>query len=78
MFFIAQFYGIEALVQSAPDNGAYAAAGLLGGGTDNTNHQPWIQGKAVGIYGTLVWVFGVLAAGASLSAWRLPVWEKVL
>lgn len=56
--FIAQFYGLLGLVQSAIPNGNYAADGPLPSAAG-----PWIQGKSSVIYGSLSWFGGVLAAG---------------
>lgn len=56
--FIAQFYGVLGLIQSAVPNGNYAADGALPSAAG-----PWVQGKASVIYGSLSWFGGLLAAG---------------
>jgi hypothetical protein len=56
--FIAQFYGVLGLIQSAVPNGNYAADGSLPSAAG-----PWVQGKASVIYGSLSWLGGALAAG---------------
>ncbi len=78
MYILASFYGILGLVQSAPDNGAYAVNGWTGssitdqGVTGNTNHQPWVQGKAVTVYGTLAWLSAFAGVGSAAGVWSLP------
>ncbi len=56
--FIAQFYGVLGLVQSATPNGNFAADGPIPSAAG-----PWVQGKASVIYGSLSWFGGALAAG---------------
>jgi hypothetical protein len=76
---ISQFYGIIGLIQSQPTNGAFAVspgAVVEPSSTLNTNHGPWIQGRALKYWVTLSWIFAAFAAGAAGAVWRLPRWEK--
>jgi hypothetical protein len=78
---ISQFYGILAFIQSQPDNGAFAASAgnvVQPGSTENNNHGPWIQGRALKYWVTLSWIFAAFAAGAAGAVWRLPRWQKGL
>jgi hypothetical protein len=56
--FIAQFYGVLGLVQSALPNGNFAADGRRPSAAG-----PWVQGKASVIYGSVGWFGAVCAAG---------------
>ena len=58
-------------IDLVPLTAAYADVGYLGG-TGSTNHQPWVQGKALSIYGTIAWITSLMGAGAAASAWSLP------
>ena len=60
--FIAQFYGVLGLIQSALPNGNFAADGPLPSAAG-----PWVQGKASVVYGSLSWFGGFLAAGVVTS-----------
>jgi hypothetical protein len=76
---LSQFYGILGFIQSQPDNGLFASArGNVIDPTQDDNHGPWIEGRALKIWVTCAWVFAAFAAGAAGAAWRLPRWEKSL
>lgn len=72
----AQFYGVLAFVQSAPDNGAFASYGpfdtQIRVGNDTYLHAPWVQGKAISVYASVAWVFAGLAAITASIVWRMP------
>lgn len=67
MLFIAQFYGVEGLVQSALPNGDYTIDQAI-----SASSGPWIQGKASVIYASIGWFAAVLAATGCLLAWGVP------
>jgi hypothetical protein len=70
--FVSQFYAILGLVQSQPDNGAWAVQSLgsvVDSQTGDLVHAPWIQGKALTIYVSLGWFFSFLSVGAISSTW---------
>jgi hypothetical protein len=70
--FLAQFYGILGLVQSQPDNGAWASLSLgevPDSQTGDLHHAPWVQGSALTVYISLGWFFSALAAGAIGGTW---------
>ena len=76
LYALAQFYGVLAFVQSAPDNAAFA---FYGGGNpalpppgNAQPHAPWIQGKALSVYGSVAWFAAVLTALCAAWVWRLP------
>jgi hypothetical protein len=74
---LSQFYGILAFIQSQPNNGAFAASrGNVIDPTQQNNHGPWVEGRALKYWVTCAWVFSALAAGAAGAMWRLPKWEK--
>lgn len=72
LYVLAQFYGVLAFVQSAPDNGAFAAYGAMGPNGQGSDHSPWIQGKALSIYGSVAWFGALLTALCASWVWRLP------
>jgi hypothetical protein len=70
--FLSQCYGVLGLVQSQPDNGAWASASLgtvQDSQTGDLHHAPWIQGNALTIYLSLGWFFSIIAAGAIAGSW---------
>jgi len=70
--FLSQFYGILGLVQSQPDNGAWASMSLgevQDGQTGDLHHAPWVQGNALSIYVSLAWFFSALTAGTLGVTW---------
>lgn len=67
LLFIAQFYGILGLVQSAWPNGEYITNDAV-----TAQSGPWIQGKASVVYASVGWFGGVLGAVGSLWAWGVP------
>jgi hypothetical protein len=73
---ISQFYAVEGLVQSAPNNADFASAS---GNRDNPNtkgnHGPWYQGKALSVYMTCSWGFALAAGVVASRVWRLPNWD---
>ncbi|OQO06175.1 hypothetical protein B0A48_08763 [Cryoendolithus antarcticus] len=76
LYIFAQFYGVLAFVQSAPDNGAFASFGNNNNGDTvvglNREHSPWVQGKALSVYASAAWLSAGLAAMAAGFVWRLP------
>jgi len=73
--FLSQFYAILGLVQSQPDNGAWASVPLgsvVDSQTGDLHHAPWMQGKALTVYVSLGWLFSALAAGAIGGTWLGP------
>jgi hypothetical protein len=67
LLFIAQFYGVLGLVQSAFPNGNYITNVPLA-----SNSGPWVQGKANTIYASIGWFAGVLAVAGVVGAWGVP------
>jgi hypothetical protein len=67
MLVLAQFYGLEGLVQSAMPNADFASDGNL-----PTSVGPWVQGKASLVYASVGWLAAVLAAGAVFVVWGVP------
>ncbi|KJX99850.1 hypothetical protein TI39_contig350g00004 [Zymoseptoria brevis] len=72
LYVLAQFYGVLAFVQSAPDNGAFAAYGGNTAPGEAKYMGPWIQGKALSVYGSVAWFAAVLTALSAAWVWRLP------
>ncbi|KAK6433132.1 hypothetical protein LTR95_010691 [Oleoguttula sp. CCFEE 5521] len=76
LYIFAQFYGVLAFVQSAPDNGAFASFGNNNNEETvtglNREHAPWVQGKALSGYASEAWLSAGLAAMAAGFVWRLP------
>jgi hypothetical protein len=77
---IAQFYAIEGLVQSLPNNSDFASSSATSEGDVNTHglHGPWYQGKALSTYWTCAWGFAMAAAFAASMAWRYPRWHFLI
>jgi hypothetical protein len=77
---IAQFYAIEGLVQSAPNNSDFASSSATSDDDVNTHglHGPWYQGKALSTYWTCAWGFAMAAAFAASMAWRYPRWHSLI
>lgn len=73
---ISQYYAVEGLIQSAPNNADFASAS---GNRDNPNtkgnHGPWYQGKALSVYMTCSWGFALAAGVVASRVWRLPNWD---
>lgn len=70
--FLSQFYAILGLVQSQPDNGAWASMPLgevQDSQTGDLHHAPWIQGNALSVYVSLGWFFSVITAGTIGAFW---------
>jgi hypothetical protein len=71
---ISQFYGILGFIQSMPNNSDFSSSR----GQDVTDlgthgdHGPWIQGKALSVYLTCAWGFGLATIGMASITWRLP------
>jgi hypothetical protein len=67
LLFIAQFYGLLGLVQSAFPNGNY-----ITNVPNAANSGPWVQGKASVIYASIGWFAGCLAVAGVVGAWGVP------
>ena len=67
LLFLAQFYGILGLIQSAFPNGQYATNQSI-----SANSGPWIQGKASVIYASVGWFAGILTVGWCVLLWGVP------
>ncbi|KAK4212055.1 hypothetical protein QBC37DRAFT_389134 [Rhypophila decipiens] len=61
---IAQFYAIEGLIQSAPNNGDWTTSQ-----GNREKHDPWVQGKALSTYLSLSWFWALLAGWSSWLLW---------
>jgi hypothetical protein len=68
---LSQYYGILAFIQSMPDNGSFAGR-TASPPPGVEQHNPWVQGKALSIFGSVAWLSGLLAMSASLLQWGLP------
>jgi hypothetical protein len=77
LYVLAQFYGVIGLVQSQPDNGGFATSQDYNPGPLGSNHEPWVQGKALTVYASIAWLASLLAAGSATLAWKLPRGDKV-
>jgi hypothetical protein len=64
---LAQFYGIEGLIQSAMPNADFAGDGNL-----PSSVGPWVQGKASLIYASVGWLVALLTAGSVFIVWGVP------
>jgi hypothetical protein len=69
--FLAQSYGIQAFIQSQPDNGDFASASASSP-TGSNDHNDWVQGKALSIWASIAWLSAGLALGTGTLAWGLP------
>lgn len=64
---LAQFYGIEGLIQSAMPNADFASDGNL-----PTSVGPWVQGKASLVYASVGWLATLLTAYSVFVVWGVP------
>ncbi|KAM7207808.1 hypothetical protein V8F20_001850 [Naviculisporaceae sp. PSN 640] len=61
---IAQFYAIQGLIQSAPNNGDWTTSQ-----GNREHHDPWIQGKGLNVYLSLSWFWALLAGWSGWVIW---------
>jgi hypothetical protein len=78
LYVLAQSYAVQAFTMSAPDNGRFASLAGNALNADGDNHDPWVQGKALTVFASLVWLCAGLSASMALLVWRLPTTGRTL
>jgi hypothetical protein len=75
---LSQFYGVLGFMISLPNQSDFASSQGTGGSDEvdvHGAHGPWYQGRALSVYATLAWAFGIAAGTLAIMTWRLPSWK---